>query len=73
MKYYVFDHIRGASPNFSLVVLAVSEQDARKYVKKNHGGGRLIQAVEAEKVDARYGAITQAASLELGKVYDEGH
>ena len=64
-KYYLFNEIPGTHKSWTLAVLAVSEHDAREYIKINHPGSKLSAVCESGKVEASCGAITERARLLL--------
>ncbi len=59
--YYLYDHIPGVWPKWTLAVLAISQVDADKYIKINHPGGKRAGSVTSGKVTANCGAVTDAA------------
>jgi hypothetical protein len=46
-----------------LAVFAVSEKDAREYIKRNHGTGKLLRSITDGYIKADRGATTEKARL----------
>ncbi len=65
VRVYLFTNIPGSGKGWTLAVFATSEQDAINYVKRADGGGRCVGIVQAGKVDADCGAVTESAQLEI--------
>jgi hypothetical protein len=65
LTYYLFDHLPGSWPGWTLAVLAVSERDARNYVKAWHKGGTLAGTATSGTVKAHCGAVTEDAQKKL--------
>jgi len=63
-QYYLFNEIPGTHKSWILAVLAVSETDARQYIKIYHPGAKLSSICEGGKVNASCGAITEKARLQ---------
>jgi len=65
-RCFIFSELRGAHPSWSLAVMAVSEKDARQYVRAAHGSGKLAQKPQpGATVTASCGATTEAAQAVL--------
>jgi len=64
-----FGKFSGLHPAWTLAVEAVSERDARAWVKAAYGGGKLLQRVppDGRKITAACGAMTDAAQAELSE------
>jgi DNA-binding IclR family transcriptional regulator len=66
IRCFIFNELRGAHPSWSLAVMAVSEKDARQYVRAVHGSGKLTQRPQpGATVTASCGATTEAAQAFL--------
>ncbi len=66
LAYYLYNHIPGTHPTWTLAVLAVSQSDADKYVKACNGGGKRVgEPIRAGAVKADCGAVTSAAEEKL--------
>lgn len=59
---WLFNHVPGAHPSWTLAVMAVSVTDARQAIKAAYGGGKLVKEIRDGKVQADCGLTTEAAS-----------
>lgn len=64
LKPYMFTDIPGAGKGWTLVITAVSLQDARDYIKVQHGSGKYVGLHTPSRSDfdsQMCGAITEKA------------
>lgn len=62
MTYFLFDHIPGQHPAYTVAVLATGAGDARQHMRATWRGGKLRGTVAPGAVKADCGAVTDAAA-----------
>lgn len=65
---FLFSEIPGTWRKWILAVFATSLQDARKYMRIQHGGGKYIGEVSSGKVRADCGALTEKAQIVISSI-----
>ncbi len=66
LTYYLYNHIPGTHPSWTLAVMAVSQADADEHVKRYNGGGkRAGEVAQGRTVKADCGDVTSRASALL--------
>jgi hypothetical protein len=67
IQCWIFGNFPGVHKSWTLAVEAISERDARQWVRAVYKGGKMIQHVppDGRKVTADCGAMTDAARAEL--------
>jgi Tfp pilus assembly protein PilV len=62
VTYFLFDHIPGQHPTYTVAVLATNATDARRHMRATWRGGKLCSTVARGEVKADCGAVTDAAA-----------
>jgi hypothetical protein len=67
IQCWIFGNLPGVKESWTLAVEAVSERDARQWVRAVYKGGKMLQHVppDGRKVTASCGAMTDAAQAFL--------